>query len=66
MAEGRGVRFEKGAAFPSPLVARGKELVEQHGGLSAAFKATHPDQRARTGSYADFDAVRAYQKSQED
>lgn len=40
-------------------VSRGQALVEQHGGFTAALKATHPD---HGGAASDFDAVRAYQR----
>lgn len=39
---------------------RGRVLVEHHGGVTAALKATHPD---RGGNAADFAAVDAYRKA---
>ena len=41
-------------------VSRGKALIKQHGGFTAALKATRP---SRGGDARDFDAVRAYQEA---
>lgn len=45
---------------PSP--ERGRELVEEHGSITAALKATHPD---HGGDREDFESVQAYRKLQE-
>lgn len=42
------------------LASRGRELVQRHGGVTAALKATHPD---KGGNAADFAAVDAYRKA---
>lgn len=41
-------------------VDRGRQLVELHGGVTAALKATHPD---KGGNAADFAAVDAFRKA---
>ncbi len=40
----------------SDLIARGRELIAEHGGETAAIKATHPD---AGGDADDFRAVQA-------
>lgn len=41
--------------------SRGEDLVHQHGSVTAALKATHPD---RGGDREDFEAVQAYRQEQ--
>jgi hypothetical protein len=44
----------------APSVERGRRLVEVHGGLTLALKATHPDSG---GDAADFAAVQAFRRA---
>lgn len=48
-----------------PLEARGRELVEEHGSVAAALRATHPDTGGPSASTRDFQAVIAYRDQQE-
>lgn len=53
-----GEQYAGFALLPANVAAeRGKALVQLHGGLPAALKATHPD---HGGQAADFEAVQAY------
>jgi len=55
-----GQQYAGFVALPANVKAsRGQALVEQHGGFTAALKATHPD---HGGDASDFDAVRTYQR----
>jgi len=49
-------------AGPS-LAELGRELVERHGGIPAALRATHPDTGGPAASSRDFQAVIAYRDS---
>jgi hypothetical protein len=44
---------------------RGRQLVAQHGSVSAALRATHPDTGGDTASAGDFDAVMAVKRAGE-
>ncbi len=44
-------------------VELGRQLVERHGGVTEALRATHPDTGGEGASTRDFDAVQAYRKS---
>lgn len=54
----RGEQYQGWRALPSGDgdAERGRELIREHGGLTAALKATHPD---HGGDAADFRAVQA-------
>lgn len=55
----RGEQYTGWKALPSAaasLVARGQRLIEEHGGVTAALKATHPD---HGGDPDDFHAVQS-------
>lgn len=45
-----------GAGDPSP--ERGRALIREHGGVTAALKATHPDHGGDTDAFADVQAAR--------
>lgn len=49
-------------AGPS-LEALGRELVERHGGINEALRATHPDTGGANASSRDFAAVVAYKRT---
>lgn len=58
-----GQQYAGFVAIPADTrLSRGEALVAQHGGFTAALKATHPD---HGGDARDFDAVRVYQKASE-
>jgi hypothetical protein len=42
----------------------GRELVERHGGVTEALRATHPDTGGASASDRDFAAVMAYKRAQ--
>lgn len=46
------------------LEERGRELVEQHGSVKEALRATHPDTGDGQASIRDFQAVQAFRDSQ--
>lgn len=52
----RGEQYVGWKALPAPGVDRGRTLIDEHGSLSAAIKATHPD---HGGDRGDFEAVMA-------
>lgn len=56
-----GQQYAGFAMLGSGDIDRGRALVEHHGGVTAALKATHPD---RGGDARDFAAVDAYRKAQ--
>jgi hypothetical protein len=41
----------------------GRELVERHGGVTQALRATHPDTGGDSASERDFNAVQSYRKA---
>lgn len=43
---------------------RGRQLVAQHGSVTAALRATHPDTGGEGASEADFDAVMAVRRAE--
>lgn len=43
---------------------RGRHLVAQHGSITAALRATHPDTGGASASEADFDAVMAVKRAE--
>ena len=42
---------------------RGRQLIAQHGSVTAALRATHPDTGGETASESDFDAVMAVKRA---
>jgi hypothetical protein len=44
-------------------VERGRQLVELHGGVTAALRATHPDTGGERASVSDFADVQAYREA---
>jgi hypothetical protein len=52
----RGEQYVGWKALPAGGTTRGRDLIREHGGVTAALKATHPD---RGGDADDFQAVMA-------
>lgn len=61
----RGEQYAGWRALPlgsgAPSADRGRELVEEYGGVTEAIKATHPDRN--DGARRDFEHVMAYRES---
>lgn len=62
----RGEQYAGWKALPvgsdAPSADRGREIVGRYGGLTAALKATHPDNPNRDGTDKDFKDVQAYRE----
>lgn len=57
----RGEQYAGWKALPAgdgPSVARGWRLIEEHGGVREALKATHPDRGGDARDFADVQAAR--------
>lgn len=59
----RGEQYAGWKALPmgsaDPSAERGRELIREHGGITAALKATHPDHGGDAAAFADVQAARA-------